>query len=108
MKYITVDDVLKSVKTTAQTTELTEAVENFIEEEEAILDGLLAYKYKLPIPSTDATVDARRILRGVVAYKVLTRVEMFLNIQGEEGQAIVDKATYWGMYKNTINMIAKK
>lgn len=108
MDYVTVDDVYKSVKTLTKTDDQTATITSFIQEEEAILNGILSYKYVLPIAGGDETKEARTILRGIVIYKVLARLEIFLNLRGDQdGQAIVDKITYWSMYKNTTAKLEK-
>ena len=107
MRYLTATEVFSSVKTLTATEELTATITSFIKQEEAIVDGVLGFKYKLPIEESDETEDARAILKGIVLYKILARLEIFLNLQGDDGQALVDKVTYWSMYKNSINMIAK-
>lgn len=108
MDYLTVDDVYKSVKDLSPSTKLNETIEGFIKEEEALLNGMLSFKYKLPIAVNDATENARNLLRGIILYKILARLEIFLDLQGDkEGQAIVDKITYWSMYKNATAKLAK-
>lgn len=108
MDYLTAADVYKEVKTLTETAEQTATIEAYIEEEEAILNGILSFKYQLPIEKTEETREARTLLRGIVAYKVLVRLEMFLNLRGDkESQAIVDKVTYWSMYRFSTNKISK-
>ena len=107
MRYLTTEQVYNSVKTLPVGDTLTATIQSYITQEEAIIDGVLAFKYKLPIEETPETADAREILKGIVLYKVLARLEIYLNLKGPEGQALVDKITYWGMYKNSLNMLSK-
>ena len=109
MEYLTVENVYSEVKSIEPSTKITDAIKLYIEEEEAILNGILATRYKLPIEETEATVPARRILRAAVLYKVLTRLEIYFNLGNntEDGQAIVDKVTYWSMNKNLMSKIEK-
>ena len=108
MEYLTVEDVYKSVKELDENAKLTETITGFIQEEEAILNGMLSFKYRLPIPKTEATSNARTLLRGIILYKILARLEIFLKLDGgDESQAITDKITYWKMYRNSTAMISK-
>lgn len=107
MEYLTAEDVYGSVKQLDKDDAQTATITSFIKQEEAIVNGLLAYKYQLPIEKTDETIEARELIKGIVLYKVLARLEIFLNLQGEEGQAIVDKKAYWEMHKFSIMQLEK-
>lgn len=107
--YLTADDVYNAVKALTPDNDQTATITSYIKEESSILNGILSPIYQLPIPNTPETDDARSILKGIVMYKVLARLEMFLNLSGntdESGQAIVDKVTYWSMHKQSTKKIS--
>ena len=107
--YLTVADVLLSVKGLELSDVLTEAqIQLMIDDETAIVNGQLSHRYKLPIEEKEETDNARAILKGIVRYAVLCRLELFLNLSGKQSktsQAIIDKMKAGDMYKDRIKKI---
>lgn len=93
--YLTVDEVLTSVKSLTQSGINQAAVTTMIQDESCLVDGVLAQRYKLPIEETN--ISALNIVKAVVRYRVLVRIELYLRIKStsKKGeQEVLDASKY--------------
>lgn len=93
--YLTVDEVLTSVKSLTQSGINQAAVTTMIQDESCLVDGVLAQRYKLPID--ESNVAAINIIKAVVRYRVLVRIELYLRIKStsKKGeQEVLDASKY--------------
>ena len=104
--YLTVEEVLLSVKGLELSKALTEEqVQLMIDDETAIVHGQLSHRYVLPIEEKEETKNAMALLKGIVRYRVLCRLELFLKIAGTQSktsQAIIDKMKVAHLYKDCL------
>lgn len=110
MNYLTVNEILLSVKGLALSEVLTEEqIQLMIDDETAMVNGQLSHRYVMPIDSEDEKVkNAFNIVKGIVRYRVLCRLELFLKISGnqsKDSQAIIDKMKVGSLYKEAIEKI---
>ena len=107
--YLEVSEVLLSVKGLKLSDALTEEqIQIMIDDETAMVHGQLSHRYKLPIEDKDETANAMAILKGIIRYRVLCRLELFLKITGKESknsQAIIDKMKVGNLYSEGIKKI---
>ena len=107
-EYLQASDIYLSVKALPEDEDLTNTINEFIKDEEAMVNGTIANRYKLPIKKETETKDALGIMKAIVRYKVLARLEMFLKLQArnpKQGQAVADKMSYLEMYKDGLEKI---
>ena len=114
--YLTTDEIIKSIKglvlaTNSASTGITsENIQIMIDDETAMVNGILSHRYVLPIDKDDpASKNAFNIVKSIVRYRVLCRLEMFLNLKGDSqsSQAIVDSLKMSSMFKEASRKILK-
>ena len=114
--YLTVDEIVDSVKGFSLAREgsssgvFSKHIQIMIDDETAMVNGLLSHRCVLPISSDDAKLqNAFNIVKSIVRYRVLCRFELFLNLQGDDSssQAIVDTMKVSSMYKEASRKLLK-
>ena len=107
--YLTVDEVVESVKGFEPSDKSKKAIEGFIQDESSIVDSILSQRYQLPIKEDDYS-EAYRTIKAIVRYAVLVRLELFLKIKTTDkkgSQGILDSAKFQKKYEMMITMIEK-
>lgn len=114
--YLTVDEIVDSVKGFSLAKDgsksgvFSKHIQIMIDDETAMVNGLLSHRYVVPIDKdNEDTKNAFNIVKSIVRYRVLCRLELFLNLQGEENssQAIVDAMKISSMYKEASRKLLK-
>ena len=109
--YLTVEEILKSVKSLGISKNLSEEnIQIMIDDETAIINGHLSHRYVLPIEKDNPkTENAFNIVKAAVRYRVMVRLEMFLNLKGDvkTSQAILPVMKTSTISRDTLKKIVE-
>ena len=104
--YLSAAEVLASVKSLSSSGLSAEVLNPFIADETCIVEGILRQRYRLPIEADNSA--AIGIIKAIVRYRVLVRLELYLKIQstGKKGsQEVLDASKYYKMAEAELKKI---